>query len=148
MKKELKAFNAPQNVDIVCEPAVAITAPDKLANQFRSLWADDIGEIERAYALFLNHANKVKAYCLLSVGGLTNTVIDGRILWKRAIDCMATSVAIAHNHPSGKVEASIPDVEITKTIKQQSIIMNIRLLDHLIIAPDGSYYSFAENGEI
>ena len=69
-----------------------------------------------------------------------------RILFATVLKSLSVGLIIAHNHPSGKLEPSKADIKLTNKIKRAASVFDIRLLDHLIIAPDGDYYSFSDNG--
>lgn len=100
---------------------------------------------EEFWVIFLNHRNKIIGKERISSGGLTATVVDVRILFKQAIERLATSIIIAHNHPSGTLKPSRADIQLTQKIKNASKLLDIQLLDHLIVA-DSGYYSFADEG--
>lgn len=100
---------------------------------------------EEFWVIFLNHRNKIIGKERISSGGLTATVVDVRILFKEAIERLATAIVIAHNHPSGTLKPSRADIQLTQKIKNASKLLDIQLLDHLIVA-DSGYYSFADDG--
>ena len=102
---------------------------------------------EEFWVLYLNNANKVLSKNQLSKGGITATLVDVRLLFKKAIEISAVAIIICHNHPSGKTEPSPQDKVLTKKIKEGGISLDIKLLDHLIIT-EKSYFSFADNGKI
>lgn len=106
-----------------------------------------IGELphEEFWILYLNNSNKVIHKAQLSKGGITGTVVDSRIVFKTAFEQNATSIILAHNHPSGKLAASQADIEITKRLKLAGEQLEILILDHIIITESG-YYSFQDNG--
>lgn len=106
-----------------------------------------IGDIEHEefWVLFLNNSNKVLAKTQISKGGLTATIVDVRLLFKRALELTSVGVIVCHNHPSGKLEPSNADKQITQKIKQAGVTLDIKLLDHLIITQK-SYFSFADEG--
>lgn len=106
-----------------------------------------IGDLqhEEFWVLYLNNSNKIIDKLQVSKGGLTATLVDVRILLKRALEVAAVGLIICHNHPSGKLQPSDADKQITTKIKQASSTMDIKLLDHLIITEKG-YYSFADEG--
>lgn len=99
---------------------------------------------EHFYALYLNNQNKVVGYQLISLGGITQTVIDIRILFSGAILCNSVGLIICHNHPSGKLKPSEQDLKITKKIAKACEILDIKLLDHIIIT-DKTYLSFSDD---
>lgn len=86
-------------------------------------------------------------YAKISQGGLSNTIIDIRLIAKYAIDVLAASVILVHNHPSGSVLPSSCDNELTRRVAQGLKLLNIKLLDHIIISED-NYYSFSDEGAI
>lgn len=100
---------------------------------------------EEFWVLHLNRHNKIIHYERISQGGLTGTVIDVRVILKKALEKLATSIIIAHNHPSGNLQASDSDRKITRQLREAAKLMEIPLLDHLIITQTG-YYSFADEG--
>lgn len=86
-------------------------------------------------------------YCTRG-GGITGTVIDVRIILQYALKSNACSIIVSHNHPSGNLEPSNADIQITKKIKEAAKLMDISLLDHLIITTGDKYYSMADKGMI
>lgn len=95
--------------------------------------------------LFLNKANKINHFEIISRGGITGTVADPRIILKKALDEDATSIVLSHNHPSGNLKPSRADIELTKKIKEAAKYFDIKLVDHIIVSEEG-HYSFADNG--
>ena len=106
----------------------------------------EIGELdhEEFWVLYLDNANKVLAKKQISKGGLTATMVDVRILFKKAVELSAVAVIIGHNHPSGKLKPSEADNFLTQKIKESGEILDVKLLDHLIITQK-DYFSFADN---
>lgn len=95
--------------------------------------------------IFLNRANKINHFTIISEGGITGTVADPRIILKKALEEDAVSIILCHNHPSGSLKPSRADEELTHKIKEASGDFDIKVLDHLIVGDDG-YYSFADEG--
>jgi len=95
--------------------------------------------------LYLNNSNKVIYKSQISKGGLTGTLVDTRIVFKMALEHNATSIILSHNHPSGKLQASDADIQITKKLKEAGRSLDIQILDHVIIT-EHSYFSFADEG--
>lgn len=106
-----------------------------------------IGELshEEFWVLFLNNSNKILFKTQLSKGGMTGTMVDVRIVYKIAFEQNATAIILVHNHPSGKLQASDADIQITKKIKTAGQQLDIPVLDHIIVTETG-YYSFADEG--
>ena len=128
-------------------PNVKITKSKESYEFIKNFYGDDIEIFESVFALFLNNANNTIGYAKISQGGITGTVVDVRIIAKYAVESMATSVIIAHNHPSGKTIPSEFDNNITKSLKEGLKILGIHLIDHLIITKN-SYYSYQDEGTI
>lgn len=95
--------------------------------------------------LFLNRANKINRFEIVSEGGITGTVADPRIILKKALETDAISLVLCHNHPSGNLKPSKADQALTQKIKQAAAYFDINLLDHIIVSNEG-YYSFADEG--
>jgi DNA repair protein RadC len=101
--------------------------------------------VEVFAVIYLNKGQRLLEYQELSTGGITGTVVDVRNIARKAVELGATSVLIAHNHPSGNLQPSEQDKHLTKKIKQGLQTLDIALIDHLIISDEG-YYSFQDNG--
>ena len=97
--------------------------------------------------LFLNKANKINHFEIISRGGLTGTVADPRIILRIALEQGATSIVLCHNHPSGNLRPSKADEELTEKIKMAARYLDILVMDHLIVSEEG-YFSFADGGLI
>jgi DNA repair protein RadC len=95
--------------------------------------------------LFLNQANKINHFEIISEGGITGTIADPRIILKKALEEDAVCIILCHNHPSGSLKPSRHDEELTRKIKDAAGYLDIRVLDHIIVSEDG-YYSFADEG--
>ncbi|MFY8110422.1 DNA repair protein RadC [Flavobacterium sp.] len=106
-----------------------------------------IGELahEEFWVLYLNNSNKIIFKAQLSKGGITGTVVDVRIVFKIALEQNAVAIVLAHNHPSGKLQASEADIQVTKKIKNAGLQLEIPVLDHVIVT-EHSYFSFADEG--
>ncbi|WP_304342746.1 DNA repair protein RadC [Chryseobacterium koreense] len=104
-------------------------------------------QTEEFWAIFLNQSNKVLLKSRLTSGGINQSLVDVRILFKTALENFATGIIVAHNHPSGTLKPSQNDLNITRQISQAGKILNIQLIDHLIITQN-SWFSFAEEGLI
>ena len=98
---------------------------------------------EEFWVLYLNNSNKVLAKTQLSKGGMTATIVDVRLMLKEALEQSATCLVLAHNHPSGSLVASVSDKQITQKLKRAAESLDIKVLDHLIVA-EKAYFSFAD----
>ena len=126
-KTKVKASDRPKINDM--DDAVRI---------FRQYWSrDKIEHVEEVKILLLNRSNRVLGIATVSLGGISGSVIDERIILQYAIKANASAVILAHNHPSGNVEASEADNRITSKIKSSLELMGLSLLDHIIITAEG-----------
>lgn len=102
---------------------------------------------EYFYVMLLNRSNQVLGYYQVSKGGLSGTLVDVRLILQVALKSNATSIIVAHNHPSGTLQASDADNQITKKIKSACSLLDISLLDHLILT-NYSYLSMTDEGTL
>lgn len=103
--------------------------------------------VEECWALMLNQANKVISTFKVSTGGLSSALVDVRCLLREALLRKATTIAVCHNHPSGNTRPSMDDDRLTDKIQKACLMMDIRLLDHLVLT-DGAFYSYADEGKL
>ena len=102
---------------------------------------------EEFWVLLMNRAHRVIKKKRVSEGGVAGTVADPKVIFNMALEELACGIIVAHNHPSGNLQASQSDIDLTKKLKEAGKLMEIQLLDHLIIA-DQKYLSFADEGLI
>lgn len=102
---------------------------------------------EEFWILLLNRANRVIGRERISSGGVSGTVVDAKMVFQKALERMACSVMLFHNHPSGGLRPSDSDISLTKKLKAGGKVLDIEVLDHLIISERG-YYSFADEGRL
>ena len=137
------------NLQIIKENSIAydvqqkIRTPEDAVNVFKNAIKLDMKSEEYLYMLALNTKNCVIGCCEISHGSINNSIVHPREIFKRALLLNATSIIIAHNHPSGNSEPSKEDINVTERIKQCGELMGIELLDHVIIGDN--YYSFKAN---
>lgn len=124
---------------------VQITGSKDAADAFRGVWRQPLELKECFYAMFLNRANKVLGILLVSEGGLSGCSVDVRSIFSAALKANSCSVILAHNHPSGQGTPSDADRKITEKVKNAGVLLDIPVLDHVILLPDG-YCSFADEG--
>ncbi len=93
---------------------------------------------EECWAVYLSSANRILERQMLSQGGINSTVVDHRLVIKRALELFATQIILVHNHPSGSAEASEKDIALTERIQKAAALFDIRILDHIIISREGS----------
>lgn len=104
-------------------------------------------EYEEFWVLMLSRSNRVTFRRCISQGGTAATVVDIKLLLKRALDCLAEGIILVHNHPSGNLTPSSQDDTLTRRIREGASILDIRVLDHIIIA-GGGWYSYADEGRL
>lgn len=124
---------------------VSISSSEDAFQLMHPLLSDLI--IEEFWVIFLNKSNGMLGKEKISQGGITGTVVDVRLIFKRALELNAVSIIVFHNHPSGSLKPSEEDVRITKEIKEAGNLLKIMLLDHLVVNQT-SYFSFADEGFI
>lgn len=100
---------------------------------------------EECWVLYLTSSNRIVERQRVSQGGVQGTVVDHRLIIKRALELLATQLIMVHNHPSGAVEPSPQDKVLTERIARAAALFDIRLLDHLIISREGDF-SFLREG--
>ena len=104
---------------------------------------------EHFFVAYLNRANKVIGVYHTSVGGISSTVSDPRLILGTALKLAASNLLLAHNHPSGNMRPSIADKELTRRLVEGARLLDLSVLDHLIVGPTrGDYYSFADEGQL
>ncbi len=101
--------------------------------------------VEQFWIILLNRANMVIRPELISEGGVSGTVADPKVIFKRALDKLASSIILVHNHPSGNLTPSQADLQLTHKLKDAGKSLDLPVLDHLIFT-DHAYYSFADEG--
>lgn len=110
---------------------------------------EDICVQESFYVIMLDRQNVVMGHKMIGKGNRTATVVDVALVAKYAIESLCSSVVLVHNHPSGAMRPSVPDMNLTSNIKKGLALFDIGLLDHLILAPqEGVYYSFADSRDL
>ena len=101
---------------------------------------------EEFFILLLNRANNFMGWYKLSSGGTSGTVVDIKIIFMLALMANAHGIILCHNHPSQNIQPSAADIKLTKQIKDAGLLLDIKVLDHMIITSNGSYFDFADEG--
>lgn len=114
-------------------------------NAVHSLY-EDLGH-EEFHVINLSRSNKILSVDLISKGGFSATVADGKLIFKKALEKGASGIILSHNHPSGTNRPSESDIDLTKKMKTFGAYIDLPVLDHIIVA-EKTYYSFADNGLI
>jgi DNA repair protein RadC len=153
MEQKDQLLNQLAEVTVSYNPKVKPSQRIKISNSknaeevLRKVYKGDLEYREKFYILLLNRANKVLGWCKISEGGITGSVADVRLIFQTALKTHATSIILCHNHPSGNLNPSDADIELTRRIREAGKILDIQVLDHLIITAE-SYFSFADDGII
>ena len=121
-----------------------VTGSKDAAKAFRSIWPS-YEHIEFIYMLMLNRQNQVLGCHQISKGGMTGTVVDVRVVFQVALKACATSIIVAHNHPSGNLDPSDADKKITRQLKEAGALLEIPVIDHLILT-EADFFSMADEG--
>lgn len=124
---------------------VKITSSKDAYNIISQYYGDDIEVYESFFILLLDRKSTTIGYAKISQGGIAGTVVDIKIIAKYCIDSLCSSVILAHNHPSGNLQPSQKDKDITKKIKGALGLLDVNVLDHLILTAD-NYLSFGDEG--
>jgi DNA repair protein RadC len=119
-----------------------ISSSDDVVNIMRPILRDK--KHEECWAIFLTNSNRIIERTLISQGGIQATVVDQRLIVKRALELLSTRIILVHNHPSGSATPSRADFDLTSKVKEATQLFDIQLLDHIVIA-DSESYSFKSN---
>ena len=147
MKAQVNEISIRYQGNFKISQAPKITSSLRATELLFEAWnKDQIGLQECFKIMLLNNANKVKGVYEVSSGGITGTMVDLRIVFAVVLKSLTTAVILAHNHPSGTLIPSEADKKLTAKIKNAAMLFDVKVLDHLIISPDGDYFSFADEG--
>ena len=124
-----------------------VTSSQIASDLAREIFPVNLSHREAMLALYLNRANHTIGYTIISIGGVSQTVCDPKLIFQTALLTHASAFILIHNHPSGNTKPSQTDISLTEKVKSASILLDIQFLDHLIIT-ENSYYSFADEGHL
>lgn len=124
---------------------IKVRSSEDAFNFAKKFYHEDILIYESAFIILLNQANNVTGYAKISQGGISQTLVDRRIIAKYAIDTLSSAVIFVHNHPSGNIKPSQEDIKLSDEIKKGLNLFGIKLLDSIIISDD-KYYSMLDEG--
>ena len=126
-------------------PIVKIKRAEDAVNFARQFYYDDIAIYESVFIILMNNAGNAMGYAKISQGGICKAVVDVRIVAKYAVETLASSVILVHNHPSGDVRPSKDDKELVNRLRQALDVLNVKLHDSIIITED-SHLSMYDEG--
>ena len=147
-------LNKVAEIELTYKPNYKVTERPKITTSkdtyqvLMNYW--DIGRLEfleEFKIILLNRRNRTLGIINLSMGGFAGVVVDSKVIFAAALTACASGLVLAHNHPSGEVQPSHHDIELTKRLVEGGKILDIAVLDHLIISKEG-YYSFSDSGLI
>ena len=115
---------------------------------FKQYWDESITHVESMKVMLLNRASRVLGIADLSTSGTNGCLLDLKVVFQYAIKANASSIILAHNHPSGNLNPSEADLSITKKLNDAAKLLDISLLDHLILTPEDRFYSLADEGHL
>lgn len=125
--------------------AIKVASSGDAARFARQFYGDDLELFESFFLILLNRQHKTIGWVKISQGGVAGTVVDNILIAKYAIDTLASGVVLVHNHPSGNINPSNADKELTRNAQNALALFNVRVIDHVILTAE-SYFSFADNG--
>ena len=149
MKEQVNEIKISYKDRVTSDKWVKIKGSQSAATFIYDYWDKSTIEVHESFkVLLLNNANKVKGVFELSKGGITGTLADLRVLLAVIVKSLSVAIILTHNHPSGTLKPSSTDKKITDKIKTATALFDVRVLDHIIITPNGDYFSFADDGLI
>lgn len=141
MVNKLTEISINYKPNINAQKKIFITEPQSAVEQLRTVWNDKLSYQESMYVIFLNNANQVLGYMLLSTGSTTAVLVDIKMILQASLKTNAQGIIVAHNHPSGTLTPSKMDDELTEKLNVACKAIDLKLLDHLIITNE-DYYSY------
>lgn len=123
----------------------SLTNSDECHTFFAKIWDKSLINLqEQIYILYLNNLNQVIGWRCLNSGTDTESIFFIKFALACGLNCMASKIVIAHNHPSGQLNPSLDDITMTRRLLKAAELMDIKLIDHIILAP-GNYFSFKDH---
>ncbi len=133
---------------VKAEDRPKITMPNHAYDILIKTWdKDQISLLEEFKIALLDRSNRLMSIAPISKGGTAGTYVDAKIVFALALKRRANAMILAHNHPSGNLKPSSSDIQLTKKLSKAGEVLDLKILDHLIITPDG-YYSMSDEGLI
>lgn len=128
---------------------IKLTQSEDVANYVRDhvYQKGSIQYVEQFFVLLLDRRNCLYAYKQISSGGISATYTDPKLIFQTALLCHATQIIMVHNHPSGNIQPSLSDIQMTKRLKEVGDLLELPIIDHVIVTEE-SYYSFADEGRL
>jgi DNA repair protein RadC len=125
-----------------------VSKADEVADFIKKTYGKGQIELQEAFVvLYLNTANEIIGYYKHSKGAINATLVDSRIIFSVALNCLAVSIILSHNHPSGNIKPSSADIALTDKLQKAGEVLEIKVLDHVIVTKN-DYYSFVDHGKL
>jgi DNA repair protein RadC len=124
-----------------------LTCSKDSAEVLRRIWSDKLEHVEEFVVICINRADRMLGWAKVSSGGLSGTVADPKVIFQIALKSNASSIILAHNHPSGNLQPSEQDIHLTRKNKEAGLMLDLQVIDHIILTSE-SYYSFADEGTL
>lgn len=122
-----------------------LNTPEKVFTFLKEIWDMELISLqEQFYAIFLNSNNEVISWRLMNTGTSSESLVDIKLTLSCALSCMASKIIVAHNHPSGALQPSTPDLNLTDRLRRAAALLDIKLVEHLIINRE-KFFSFSNN---
>ncbi len=128
-------------------PKQKITQSYQAADFIKGFYGDDIEIFESFFILLLNRSNHTIGYAKISQGGTIGTIVDLKLIAKYCVDSLAQGVILAHNHPSGNINFSQADVDVTQKIKKALSYLDVEVIDHIVLTKS-AYSSMADDNQL
>lgn len=131
-----------------CKPSqrTKVKEPIDIVKYLRQIWNQDTLDLSEDFLIVcLNGGHHVNGWVKISSGGINSACVDTRLIFAIALQTASTAIILAHNHPSGSLEPSIEDKDLTTRIRNAGNLLSIKVLDHIILTRE-SFFSFADNG--
>ncbi len=144
LAKEIQVIYKTNNKDV---PSTTITRSNDLAQYARTVYPVDVNHRECMLCIYLDRKNKTLGHSIISIGGVSDTLVDAKIVFQSALLANASSLILVHNHPSGSTLPSKSDDAVTTKIKEGAKVLDLCLLDHLILT-DTDFYSYADSSTL
>lgn len=151
LSQELQTFS---EVKATYSPKVRPSERPRIASSYdaynilKFMYADNMEYCESFVIMLLNRANKVIGCNVVSIGGLSQILVDVKKIFQVALVANASSIILSHNHPSGNTQPSEEDIRLTEKIKQGAKLLDLNIIDHIILCAENKYYSFADEGKL
>lgn len=152
LKKRSRIYSKVSEIEVYYKREVPfnelpkVSGSDDAEAYFRHCWGKrKMDHIEQFMVLYLNRSNRIQGWSRISSGGIAGTVADPKVIFQIALKANASSIIMAHNHPSGETKPSENDIHLTNKLRNGGKLLDLPILDHIILTTEGQF-SFADHG--